>query len=240
MSDSDVGKVAEAVKEVAKFGQEGIKASDKACSFLAAIFKDAIEQVGHIVGDKLRYARWKNINNIAEKVEEDLKRRGVTDTRVIPLKLSLPILEDSSLEDDDEMQNIWAKLISNALDPNFTGKITYGFTEIIKNLNPKEAYMLQKMYYAVMSHESNYKYNITFAKKQFIELFKISDEEYQLMANNLIRVQCISPGIVTIPGIVQNGYPTTIYRGTDDISITELGIKFVESCIKGVELVGSA
>ena len=37
------------------------------------------------------------------------------------------MVENASLEEDDKLQDLWNKLIANAMDPNFTDEIRYSY-----------------------------------------------------------------------------------------------------------------
>lgn len=53
------------------------------------------------------------------------------------------MLESAALEDDEFLQDVWARLIANCTDPNFKLALHPGYIEIIKQLSPDEALILK-------------------------------------------------------------------------------------------------
>jgi hypothetical protein len=63
----------------------------------------------------------------------------------VPLKTLLPLLEYASLEQEDDLQEKWAALLANA---SASGPILVlpGFSDILKQLSPQEARLLDGIY----------------------------------------------------------------------------------------------
>jgi hypothetical protein len=60
----------------------------------------------------------------------------------IPLRSAIPMLEAASLEEDVTLQDIWAQLIANSMDPTLSQKVHPGYIEIVKQICPDEAVIL--------------------------------------------------------------------------------------------------
>lgn len=73
--------------------------------------------------------------------------------------------------------------------------------------------------------------NHSLKKEHLIQVLGISSDQYALAANNLMRLQLIGPAILT-GGASLGDEPLTIYKGIDAVTLTPLGVKFVEACIK--------
>jgi len=174
---------------------------------------------------------------MAEEVTHILEQRGVSAQQTIGVapKLALPIIEESSLEDDPDIQKLWNHLLANAMDPNFNDEIRYGFIDMIKGITGIEAKIIDGFYASLKKSgnteplESLYEYSIK--KEQLISNLSISSDQYVLAANNLMRMQLIGPAVLT-GGISMGSEPVTIYKGIDAIVLTPLGVKFVEACIR--------
>jgi len=232
---SEAEEIAKAIQETAKLGEKGLETAEKAGSFIAKVFKEPIAEVSGLISDKLRFVRWKRMVQMSDEVIQILQNRGVTETKAVPPKLALPIFEDSSLEEDPNIQSLWNNLLANAMDPKFNDDIRYGFIEMIKNITGIEAQLLNN-FYQILKNEGNltpvedlYKYSLK--KEQLTKMLSISTEQYALAANNLMRMQLIGPAILT-GGISMGSEPVTIYKGIDAITLTPLGLKFVEACIQ--------
>jgi len=232
---SDTEEISKAIQEVAKLGDKSLETAQKAGSFFAKVFKSPIGEISNIIHDKLRFVRWRRLVEMSDQVNNILKARGVTKTCALAPKLAIPLLEDSSLEDDDQIKLLWSKLLANALDPNFTDNIQYGFIEMIKNITSKEALLLKKMYETL--EKQNLLSNLSklsghhIDKEQIIKMFNIDPEQYTVYAHNLMRLQLVAPAVIS-GGVLMGSNPLSSYKGTDVIYLTALGVKFVEACIK--------
>jgi Abortive infection alpha len=150
---SDAEEIAKAVQSVAKFGDKALETSQKVGGFFARVFKEPIQEVSGMVTDRLRYVRWQRLVAMSDEVNRMLSDRGVTDTRSVPPKLALPILEESSLEHDPGLQQLWNHLLANAMNPKFNGELRYGFVDMIKNITGVEARILSN-FYEILSREN--------------------------------------------------------------------------------------
>ena len=116
MSNEDpISETAKAVQEVAKTTGKAIDAGEKFGGFISRYIAGSIEQGTGIFEDKLKYMRWERQVRLMQRAEQLLKETGLSQpTRAIPLKLAIPLLEAASLEDDDYLQDLWARLLVNA------------------------------------------------------------------------------------------------------------------------------
>ena len=85
------------------------------------LLKVPVQEIGNIIGDCFRDYRLKNLEEISKKHLRNIEKRHLAkeDLRVVSLKIGLPLLNEASLETDETLQEIWAKLLTNAADPNF-------------------------------------------------------------------------------------------------------------------------
>ncbi len=231
---SEIGEVARATAEASKFGTKALDTTEKLASFVAKVFKEPIRDAVGIIGDKLKFMRWERQVRLADRVNEILSQRAVIETRAVPLKLALPILENASLEDNNELQDLWAKLLANSMDPNFKEEIRLAFLEIIKSLNPLDVRVLHS-FYTTLCKDKNVHWDritdYTLTREQICALVSISIQDYEVSIYNLFRVQCLAPAIIK-GGVKMGPEPLTIYKGTDSVVMTPLGKNFVEVCVK--------
>lgn len=230
---SEPEEIAKAIQESAKLGTKGLEIADKAGSFLSTVFKEPINEISGMVTDKLRFIRWKRMVEMSEEVSGILEQKQIYDTRAVPPKLALPIIEEASLEDDPDLQRLWNNLLANAMNPSFNDEIRYGFIEMIKQITGIEAKLLN-MFYETLKREgkllplSNI-FNYSLSKEQITKLMNISDDIYAISVNNLMRMQLLSPAILK-GGVKMGSEPLTIYKGIDAVTLTPLGVKFIEAC----------
>lgn len=228
-------EIAKAIQESAKLGSKGLEVAETAAGFFSRVFKAPVEEIACIVSDKLRFVRWKRLVRMSDEVEGILKSKGVTDTRAVPPKLALPILEDASLEDEPSIQQLWNHLLANAMNPDFNSDIRYGFVEMIKSITAKEARLLKEFYSLLLREDKVrplsqlFDYSVT--KEELMTALELSSDDYALAANNLMRLQLVGPAILT-GGIKMGSEPVTVYKGINAITLTPLGALFVEACMK--------
>lgn len=232
---SETEEIAKAVQSVASFGEKSLETSEKLGDFFARVFQEPIKEVAGIVTDRLRYVRWLRMVQISNEVNKMLKDRGVSDTRAVPPKLALPIFEEGSLEEDESLQHLWNHLLANSMDPAFNGELRYGFIDMIKNITGVETEILYR-FYEILKRDGHLDditkiTSFSLNKKQICEIVGISEVQYQVSIYNLMRLQCIGPAILK-GGITIGPEEFTIYKGADAVTLTPLGVKFVEACIK--------
>ncbi|WP_179020365.1 Abi-alpha family protein [Winogradskyella forsetii] len=85
---------------------------DKTEKFMSKLLGPAIREFGELFADKVRFKRIKNQVEIFNKTREILDKNGL-EPRELKLKTLVPLIEKSSIEDDEIMQAKWAKLIAN-------------------------------------------------------------------------------------------------------------------------------
>ncbi|MEX0827454.1 MAG: Abi-alpha family protein, partial [Haliea sp.] len=100
--------------------------------------------VGLLVGDWLRARRMENASRIFEKTKSILEDRGIdpADEQCVSPRLGVPYLESASLESDDELQDVWARLMANAMDPNTNITLRQEYIETLREFEPIDALVL--------------------------------------------------------------------------------------------------
>lgn len=233
MSETD--EIAKAIQESSKLGEKGLEIADKAGSFFAKVFKEPFNEISGIITDKLRFIRWRRMVQMADEVNKILDEKKVEYTRAVPPKIALPILEESSLEDDPNLQYLWNHLLANAMNPSFNNEIRYGFTEMIKNITGIEILILSE-FYKILEKENRLTplseiHNYSLNKEQLIDGLKMSPDQYAVSANNLMRMQLLGPAVLK-GGAKIGSEQLTVFKGIDAVTLTPLGVKFVEACMK--------
>lgn len=76
-----------------------------------------------------------------------MKAKGLdAPSRPLPIKELIYLLEYSSLEEDEYLQNLWAALLANSADKETTKSNNLMFVEILKSLSKLEAQILMTVY----------------------------------------------------------------------------------------------
>lgn len=232
---TDITKIAEAAAEVSKLGTQAVKTSEKILRGFAKILGEPAKDAAGLIGDSLKFLRWERQLRYVDRYNKILEERGIVHFKAVPPKFALPMISQASLEENDELQDLWARLTANAMDPNFKLELRYAYIEIIKSLNPLDVKMLG-FFYEALKKDPIFKEELvtdySLKKEQICAGLGVSENEYNLSVYNLFRVQCLAPAVMESTRIMFGGEPTTIFKGAKAITMTPLGVNFVKACIE--------
>jgi hypothetical protein len=226
----EITESAKAAQEAAKTVRTGIEATQQLGRFVSRITTEPLDTVMGILNDKLQFMRWERKLRLAERGRELLRERGIEGPlRPVPFKLAVPIVENASLEDNNELQDLWANLLASAVDPKFDGLVRSAYIDIIKQFEVVDVHLLNAVYesyhqwleerlrggkeagggYYSSRHHKVYKNDI-------IERLGLSSSVYDDSTDNLIRVRCVG----------------LYFYHSGELFITSLGVHFVEACTR--------
>ena len=89
--------------------------------------------------------RFKTQIKLLAKARKIVNEHGIK-PRSVSVKILLPLLENASLENDEDLLDLWANLLANAANPEKSDNVGLGYIEVLKLLSPKEAIVLEKLY----------------------------------------------------------------------------------------------
>jgi hypothetical protein len=136
-----------AVTEVAKTTGKAIDASREVGGFISRLLSGPLEQGVGIFEDKLWYMRLERQIAIMDKFNKKMTERGLeSPTQAIPMKIAIPLLQAASMEDDDNLQELWANLLVNAADKDSGVEVRHSYITILKDLTPFDAMILNRAY----------------------------------------------------------------------------------------------
>lgn len=232
----EIVEVAKATQEVAKTAAKGLETSEKVGCFVAKVLGEPLEHAVGILGDKLKFMRWERQVRLVDQVAEINRMRNNEGKELpVPPKFAIPIIENASLEEDNLLQDLWARLIASAQNENLNSKVRSAFIDIIKQLEAQDVHFLDALYQgAVQTLVDNpgvRKTNVTFKKEMLLAGLGLDDILYENIVDNLMRVRCIKSQVIVMSHMVINGEKTTIDKGYESICLTELGVSFIETCI---------
>lgn len=139
-------ETAKAAQEIAKATNNAIDAARNAAPFFNRVLGNPIaDVVGITIADPLRFVRTLSLDWYARRVDEILAKRESKKPKGVPPRLALEILDAAQDETRDEIRELWARLIANAMDENTRGLVRIEFVTILKQLNPLDAIVLQRL-----------------------------------------------------------------------------------------------
>lgn len=215
-----------AVQEVAKTAGKAVDAAREAGGFIAKFVAGPLEQGIGIFEDRLRYMRWERQVRLMRRSEQLLAQLGLTGpTRSVPLNIAIPLFQGGSLEEDDAMQDRWAMLLVNAADATFKGEIRRAYLNILEQITPLEARILDTIYalpFAETQHAGVITENLpdtALAQSEKETELGMPREEVVLALSNLVRVGCLRAGSTWGGG-----------ENYSRVNPTVLGQAFVRAC----------
>jgi hypothetical protein len=178
----------EAIKEIAKLGNTTLETAQMLCGFLARIFGTVPEDViGILGGDWLRQVRIRNFAKLSQRTEEILRERGIFEsTEAVSPRIALPILKGGQAESREELQELWARLLANAMDPERSDTVRLEFISVLKEFNPLDALVLKSIEDLPTGPEE-WKH-----AEELPSLLGFSIDEIEVSYQNLERLGCIN------------------------------------------------
>ena len=139
-------ETAKAAQEIAKASSNAIDAAREAAHFFNRVLGNPIaDAVGITIGDPLRFVRILSIDWYSRRVDEILQQRNSRKLAGAPPRLAIEILDAAQDETRDELRELWAELIANAMDETTCKTVRIEFVGILKQLNPLDALVLQRL-----------------------------------------------------------------------------------------------
>ncbi len=149
----------------------------------------------------------------------------------IPMKTAVSIIENAGLEDSSFLREMWANMLANASTNK--ERVNSNYPEILKQLSEKEVLFLEILFNALnLEKINNPNSDIKkrgVKKKSFIQNLNISDEEYEEITDNLLRLKLINNGEGDEEDAKDSSY-AALHMKKGLILITQLGWSFVKVC----------
>ena len=100
-------------------------------------------ELGESIGVVARHYRYKLAVKMLQKTERMLREAGIN-PRAVPPRVFLPIIENASVQDDDDLHTRWAALLANAAAASESVHPSY--IEVLRQLTPDDAKLLDRLY----------------------------------------------------------------------------------------------
>lgn len=231
----DLDNTEKTINKALDLGINATELAKKMQVFLSRTFGVPIENAVGILGDKIEYTRCERQKRFVDIINEDQQKRGLTQYRTVPPKFAIPIISNACWEEDDYLQDIWCKLLTNYSDPAYKVEMRTAFTDILKSLTALDARILQYIY-DVTPDKSNLT-NITDTNENkintdiIIKNIDAQESEIYLSLFNLKRVQCVW----TYDSLNKNKETKEavyVFNRGINYTLTPLGCSLVEACMR--------
>lgn len=148
-----VTETAKATQEVAKTTGKAIDSVRDVGGFLDRVFGRAIEDtVGLYWTDRIAAKRieasiynWERLVSLLEKAKRRLEQMGITETRAVPPKVALPLLEYATIEHEEDLHTLWANLLATGMDAREEA-IHRKYVTTLREMTAGDAFVLASMF----------------------------------------------------------------------------------------------
>lgn len=226
----------------AKVGTELVKATGNYLSGIDPAVEKYAEQItgtargelGSWLADHVRLRRFKSQLKIVGKAQKFAEDAGF-DPGVVNLKVLVPLLEAGSLEDDadtddaERMTDRWAALLANASHANREDEVLPSFPEVLRQLTPVEAKLLDAIYDVAMRFTRKERANHGADGEALRASVGVAEASFSTHIDNLYRLRLAAAPAV---GLAFTDNPETRYQlsGYTVICLTDFGNAFVRAC----------
>lgn len=128
--------------EILKAGAEA--AVKPFSNLLERLAGPAVDELGLTLRDSIRVFRFRRQVRLFQRLQETLDEAGVV-PEPVPIKILAPAVAYAALEDDDDLQDRWAALLSNAANPERRDTIAPYFVDMLRSLSSSDARLLDRI-----------------------------------------------------------------------------------------------
>jgi len=173
--------------EQAKLGQEIVGAAKDLGGWLADFLGDVPRDLlGLLIGDKVKVKRAENLFRLWGKAKTRLGEQGIEDPGPVNRKLAIPILAAAVDENSDELQDLWARLLAAAMNPDQSKQGRLGFIGALKTLDPLDASVLKRL--------RNCGQLPIERRDAMVEGLGVSPDQVDVSLQNLFKANFLGPG----------------------------------------------
>ena len=173
------------------------------------------DRIRLLVESETQRYRWENILPILDRAEHYLKMREVHERKSIPTGFSIRFLDNASLEDNNLVQDLWAKLLANAADPNRHYDISKVHISILSQMEEFDARVLDFLgqagwlqIKAVATTTGNRALDCT----EISNRLGLSENTVALAVGNLWRLGCLMQDSTWDGGVGPSRAPNSSFR----------------------------
>jgi hypothetical protein len=193
----------------------------------------AFDEAGAIIGERMRVFRLQQQVELLRKTSRILDEAGIT-PKTIKMNVLFPLLDVAALEEDEDMRDRWASLLASAADPGNTAGSEAAFIQILKELTPSDAKILDVFYEQIERHQipAGQWSEKGIVTQVLRELLTLDAEPFNLAVDNLLRLRLLDNPIGRLNKVNGRDVQFQII-GTGILCATHLGCAFVTACGKG-------
>ncbi|MDA3925331.1 MAG: Abi-alpha family protein [Kiritimatiellae bacterium] len=247
---------AKAVQAVAESAGKGIDLTDRICGYFAHVMQVPVAESTGMLADYLKFKRFERQIALVEKTKAIIgSKPSLKELRAVPPKIALPIFYGASIEEDEDLHTIWARLLASAMDPD-QPQPRVAFADILRQMDSMDVVILSQMHEIFNKElENGEQKRVSMLPIRFftagkgcpeqvklrcyhlIKNLTLDEYEYQVAIDNLKRLGLCN-SYISEKGIEVDdeeygqrtiGY-TSVNGGYHDMCLTSLGLAMIELC----------
>ena len=226
MDQDTIGKVADATKAVAETSDRALKIAGSFGSY----FDGPLHTIAKMMDRELQFIAAKRGLRLSDKWSALLAARGqAMPTRHIPPNFVVPLLTTAVLEEDDGLQDTWARMLVNAGDASTKMELRTAYVEILRGMSAFDVRNLSVMAEATLDFRGKVTipiletWNLPNSAKGLDEAAGAGEplsEAVGISINNLNRLGCFASASSTFGGRPIFAFAT----------VTSLGLALHKAC----------
>ncbi|HEY4300002.1 MAG TPA: hypothetical protein VGM73_03945, partial [Candidatus Didemnitutus sp.] len=110
-----------------------------------------LSELGEILADRVRLWRFSNQISILSRAKEIADSEGL-EIKPMSLKVLLPLLDGGSLEEDPNIQDLWARLLVRGSQDEHAQRGASIAAEMLKALSPLDCQVFQQVHNMAFEH----------------------------------------------------------------------------------------
>lgn len=139
MKKTEIGDIF-GLESLGKASYEVTKAAiDGVSSFLSAVCKPGLEELGFMIKDQVRQWRLNNILKVLEKAKGRMEFDGQELNLSANARVGLSIMRECSEVDNEELQELWAGLFVSSCTPDGRDDSNMNFVDLLRRMSSVEA-----------------------------------------------------------------------------------------------------
>lgn len=194
-------------------------------SIVKTLAGPAAEEIGLTFRDAVQVWRLKRQARLFKRVQEICAKAGIK-PKAVKLSFLFDVVGRASMEDDDDLQDLWANLLANAADSRQQVLVRTTFPDILRQISKEEALYLVEMF-EIRGKATGFILNEYIPASENEEEFdsKLDDISY----DNLLRLRLIKPNEGFWPVRQESGTKVDLLTKESSM-LTALGMAFVQAC----------
>jgi hypothetical protein len=230
VDDETIKQVAKAAEQVAKTGEVAITSLNAVAKFLYELAGESLVEFAQAGTDKIKAWRLRNLICSAAKTKLLLESSGLAITaESLSPGDAARWLEGAADEEEAEIQELWARLLANALDPAKRLPISKTLVSLLREIRPLDASVL--IYLSDQGWNVDVRLTGGFSIRKLAHELSIQTADAWNAIANLWRLGCLLQQVADLR-VLDGASIQTVGAAYDEISsfrLSPLGQELIES-----------